>query len=361
MLRSLSIGSKPGLPALAISPDGSTLVGAWYQNVRVWDFNSGKVLFQGVSSNGTPQFSKDGSRLAVYGSADRSSIVIYDTSNWTPITKLAIPTQTLQLALSPDGKTLVTGGENNKGIIHFWDAATGKELGQATDNLAPAGMVFSSDGKILVVGGPFKGSKSSIPLKMLSLWDTSTRQVIAQLSSPSIPPQIMTIDPAGGHIAYADLGGDVSIWGQADDQIMQARQVLMTYLDDLYQKKYTDAAGLYYSDRVEPNSPDSQFLKKSHPKLDLNNLVGVLQTTCEDKRFPCGKFRDVVYQGNVFVNSISFYVEFSALDGSASVSPIPCSGIPSTCEPVTSFLFNLTKGADGTYKLASLPPAAEFP
>ncbi|MDR3574139.1 MAG: hypothetical protein P4L50_09765 [Anaerolineaceae bacterium] len=361
MLRSLTISTKTGLPALAVSPDGSTLVAAWYQNLRVWDFNTGSVLLQGESSNGIPQFSKDGSRLAVYGSADRSSIAIYDTNSWKLVTKFTIPTQTLQLALSPDGKTLVTGGENNKGTLHFWDAASGKELAQATDSLEPDAMVYSPDGKVLFVGGVFRGVKSSIPLEMVSIWDPQTQKVIGNLSAPSISPRIMTVDPTGQHLAYADLGGDVSIWGQADDQITAARQVLMTYLDDLYQKKYADAAALYYSDQVAPNSPDYQFLKKSHPKLDLTNLPGVLQTTCEDKRFMCGKFRDLVYQGNAFGNGISFYVEFSAPDRSAQISPIPCSGLPSTCQPTTSFLFNLMQDAGGNYKLASLPPAAEFP
>ncbi len=361
MLRSLNINMKTGLPALAISPDGSTLVGAWYQNLRVWDFNSGKVLLQGESSNGIPQFSKDGSRMAVYGSADRSSIAIYDTSSWKIAVKFAIPVQTLQLALSPDGKTLLTGGENNNSTIHFWDAASGKELAHIEDNLTPDAMVFSPDGKILVVGGVYKGDKASIPLKMMSVWDPSTQKMIGELSAPSISPQIMTMDATGEHIAYTDLGGDVSIWGQADDQILAARQVLMTYLDDLYQKKYSDAAGLYYSDRIDPNSPDNQFLKKSHPKLDLTNLPGVLQATCEDKRFPCGKLRDVVYQGNAFASGISFYVEFSAPDGSAMVSPIPCIKVTSSCAPTTSFLFNLGQDANGNFKLASLPPAAEFP
>ena len=360
MLRSLNINSKNGLPALAISPDGSTLVAAWYQNVRAWDFNSGKVLLQGKSSNGIPQFSKDGSRMAVYGSSDRSSIEIYDASSWTPITKFAIPSGTLQLALSPDGKTLVTGDGKNTGTIHFWDTASGKEIGQATESLEPDTMVYSPNGKILVVGGLFKG-KTSIPLKMMSVLDPSTQKVIAELSAPSVSPEIMTMDASGDHIAYAELGGFVSIWGQADDQITAARQVLMTYLDDLYQKKYSDAAALYYSDRIEPNSPDYQFLKKSHPSLDLNNLPGVLQTTCEDKRFPCGQFRDLVFQGNAFPNSISFYVEYAAPDGSALVSPIPCSGLPSACLPATSFLFNLMQDSNGNYKLVSLPPAAEFP
>jgi WD40 repeat protein len=361
LLRSLKLNTQYGAPQLAVSPDGSKLAAAWYQNVRVWDFDTGTVLMDGASADCMPQFSKDGSLMAVFGSEDRSSIAVYDTSDWKPVLKFAIPAQTLQLALSPDGKILATGGENSNQTIHFWDISTGKELGHIDDNLQPLAMVFSPDGSVLAVGGLLKSSKVSIPLKILSLYDPTTRQRISELRAPSVSPRLLAMAPDGRQFATIDMGGTVGIWGPASDQIASARQVLLTYLDDLNQAKYSDAAGLYYSDRVEANSPDYQFLKKSHPKLDLNNIQGVLQAVCEDKRFPCAKFRDIVYQGSFVGNGISFYIEYTAPDGSALVSPIPCSAIPSTCEPVTAFLFNLMPGSDGSYKVTSLPPAAEFP
>jgi WD40 repeat protein len=74
LLRSLAITSKVGAPALATNPDGSLLAAAWAENFRVWDFNSGQIVTQGVSSNGIPRFSKDGSLMAVYGASDRSSV-----------------------------------------------------------------------------------------------------------------------------------------------------------------------------------------------------------------------------------------------------------------------------------------------
>ena len=359
--RSLAIGSKTGAPALAINPDGTLLAAAWAENFRVWDFNSGKIIAQGVSSNGIPRFSKDGSLMAVYGASDRSSIVIYMTNNWQPAMQIKLPAQTLQFALSPDGKTLVTGGDNFSGVLHFWDVATGQELSHTEDNLIPSQIAFTPDGRVLVTGGnPWK-SKSSIPLKVMSIWDPVTRQKVSDVLAPAIPPLTLVISADGQQIAYAEQGGMVDVWGLADDQIAQAKQVLLTYLDDLNQGNYTAAAGLYYNDRIDPNSPDFQYLHKSHPQLDLNDVTTILQTLCEDKRFPCAKFRDVVFQGEMDGAGISFYVEFTAPDGSALVSPIPCNQAPSTCAPTTAFLFNLIKDSGGAYKLASLPPAAEFP
>jgi WD40 repeat protein len=361
LLRSLAINSKNGAPALAISPDGTLVAAAWYENFCVWDFSSGKILAQGVSSNGIPGFSKDGSLMAVYGAADRSSIVVYTTNSWQPVMKFSLPALTEQFALSPDGKTLVTGGDNDTGALHFWDVATGKEISHVSDNLVPSSIAFSPDGRVLITGGLFKGAKYSIPLKVMSVWDPATRQKVADLVAPEISPRTLVMSPDGTQIAYTDPTGTVYVWGLADDQVAMAKQVLLSYLDDLNQGKYNDAAGLYYNDRIDPNSPDFQFLKISHPQLDLNNIPAVLQATCEDKRFPCAKFRDIVFQGDMYGMGLSFYVEFAASDGSTLVSPIPCSKVPSICEPTRAFLFNLMKNDNGEYKLASLPPAAEFP
>jgi WD40 repeat protein len=361
MQRSMSIKSKNGAPTLAISPDGNLLAAAWDENFCVWDFNSGKVVAQGVSSNGIPAFNQDGRLMAVYGAADRSSIVVYTTADWQPAMKISLPAQTGQFALSPDGKILVTGGDNNSGILHFWDMSSGKELGHVEDNMVPYSIAFSPDGRLLVTGGSPINPKASIPLKVMSVWDPQARQKLTDVLAPEVSPRIMVMSQDGHQIAFADFGGSVYVWGLADDQVIMAKQVLLTYLDDLNQGKYSDAAALYYSNQVAPNSPDYQFLKKSHPQLDLSNIPGVLQVTCEDKRFPCGKFRDVVFQGDMNGLGISFYVEYAAPDGSALASPIPCTQIGSTCAPTTAFLFGLMKSDSGEYKLVSLPPAADFP
>ncbi len=181
VLRSMAIDTKTGAPALAISPDGSLLAAAWGNNFRVWDFNSEKIIAQGVSSNGIPRFSKDGSLMAVFGTADRSSIVIYQTAAWQPAAQIKLPAETQQFALAPDGKMLVTGGDNNTGVLHFWDVATGQELSQSKDDRIPTNIAFTPDGRLLITGGQPWNSKSSIPLKVISFWDPTTYQKISDV------------------------------------------------------------------------------------------------------------------------------------------------------------------------------------
>jgi WD40 repeat protein len=56
------------------------------------------------------------------------------------------------LSFSPDGKTVVTGG-NSKALV-WWDAVTGKETRRLTVNpMSVVSLQFSADGKVLAVGG----------------------------------------------------------------------------------------------------------------------------------------------------------------------------------------------------------------
>ncbi|VTR94762.1 sigma-70 family rna polymerase sigma factor : Uncultured bacterium genome assembly Metasoil_fosmids_resub OS=uncultured bacterium PE=4 SV=1: Sigma70_r2: Sigma70_r4_2: WD40: WD40 [Gemmata massiliana] len=54
------------------------------------------------------------------------------------------------VAISPDGKTIATGSEDEK--LHFWDAATGKLLRQVTDAGSICGLTYTPDGKKLLSG-----------------------------------------------------------------------------------------------------------------------------------------------------------------------------------------------------------------
>src|SRR5437764_271227 len=79
------------------------------------------------------------------------------------------------LALSPDGKTLASGGADNP--IRFWDVASGKE--RATVKKAAYwadSLAFSPDGKLLASGTA--GNK-------IKLWDVATRKSLTLLDKSS--------------------------------------------------------------------------------------------------------------------------------------------------------------------------------
>src|SRR5262249_11963247 len=79
---------------------------------------------------------------------------------------------------SPNGKLLVSAGENN--TLKLWDAATGKEVntlkGHLNGNLLK--VAFSHDGKLLASGCWMGGRGAPLELK---LWDVDKGQEIRDL------------------------------------------------------------------------------------------------------------------------------------------------------------------------------------
>ena len=72
------------------------------------------------------------------------------------------------LAFSPDGKTLVSNG---RGVIVFWDVATGKKTSVIdTFTQGPHALAFSPDGKTLASAGGAEGKVK------VNLWGRCHRQ-----------------------------------------------------------------------------------------------------------------------------------------------------------------------------------------
>jgi WD40 repeat protein len=87
------------------------------------------------------------------------------------LTLLGHKARVMNVAVSPDGKTLASGGDDV--TIRFWDVASGKQ--QNTIKVADeaewiGSLAFSSDGKMLVSGGSGSGANT------VKLWDVGTRK-----------------------------------------------------------------------------------------------------------------------------------------------------------------------------------------
>jgi WD40 repeat protein len=115
--------------------------------------------------------SPDGSLLATLGETGEpyfpweNVIRIWDVASCKERRQLAMPVTKISdwqlgfnnLAFAPDGKTLVTTGQDD--MLRFWDPHTGKELHQISlgnrtsmGNRAAAALAFAPDGKSLAVG-----------------------------------------------------------------------------------------------------------------------------------------------------------------------------------------------------------------
>jgi WD40 repeat protein/serine/threonine protein kinase len=160
-----TVPEQPGgmeFQAVAFSPDGGYLVtGNRDGAVQVWDARNG----QPVGTLGTHDrevrglvFSKGSSHLASAGGDGKVKVWAWGPTRLRHLQmpefecQARIPGAYLNVAFSPDGRCLVTGGEGS--TVKIWDGKTGRELetlrGHTGDVCAVA---FSSDGRWLATAG----------------------------------------------------------------------------------------------------------------------------------------------------------------------------------------------------------------
>src|SRR5262249_36977564 len=185
--------------SVAYSPDGKLLASGTYDG-RVWVWNMasrqlvGKPLVLGEERVHRVVFSPDGKVLA--GAAKR--VKLWNVANWQMIGKEIAPDQRdfdLGVAFSPDGNSLATAGRR----ICLWSVHDQNLIKEFTASSPRAHIAngehevaFSPDGKILVSGG-------GDPL--VRLWDIATGYRIEE----PVPSNV-------GASFFSFIGSDTLAW-----------------------------------------------------------------------------------------------------------------------------------------------------
>jgi RNA polymerase sigma factor (sigma-70 family) len=105
------------------------------------------------------------------------------------------------VCFTPDGQAVVSAG--NDGLIHVWDAATGKERLRIHDPSVPFsgglnqvnGIAVSADGNLLVAA-----RINQAP----GLWDTRTGKKLRELGDPFARSSRVRFSPGGKYVAFDD-------------------------------------------------------------------------------------------------------------------------------------------------------------
>jgi WD40 repeat protein len=150
----------PNPSALAVSPDGKTLVFGdsrlvpkqkWLAGLlSVWDIATGKERRR-AETPGTIAgiaLSPDGKTVA-YAQDGTSVVQVRDMESWKEKPRIEVPEGNARdLAFSPDGKTLAARVEDS---LQLWDVATGKPLAQRPGHITAVDrVVFTANGRQLV-------------------------------------------------------------------------------------------------------------------------------------------------------------------------------------------------------------------
>jgi WD40 repeat protein/DNA-binding CsgD family transcriptional regulator/transcriptional regulator with XRE-family HTH domain len=192
--------------ALALSPDEHTLAsGNEDGSVRLWDVESGALLWSGWHTKGTwcLAFSPDGSMLTS-GSED-GSVRLWEASLGTPLEDIPHPGAVFSLAWSPDGRLLANG--DVAGTIRLWERQqTGPARCVRTlsgHTTLVRGLAFSPDGSVLV---------SASWDSTVKLWELASGRCLETLVGHTERVQALAWSPDGGTLASGGWDHTIRLW-----------------------------------------------------------------------------------------------------------------------------------------------------
>jgi WD40 repeat protein/beta-lactamase regulating signal transducer with metallopeptidase domain len=209
-------GHNNAVECVAITADGSTIAtGSLEGNAKLWDAKSGQMLkeFSGFPGgvNGMT-FSPDGKTLAFAigsgGNKNLGQLKTFDVATGEERINGGAHEQPCRgLAYTPDGKTLITVGEER--ALAFWDVAkkavtaTVKPPNQPNVGQIILAIAYSPDGKYLAVAGESKG---------VMLYDIAKKEARAVWTGHDDVVSALAFSPDSKTLASASYDRTIKLW-----------------------------------------------------------------------------------------------------------------------------------------------------
>ncbi|MEV0401551.1 hypothetical protein [Actinoallomurus sp. NPDC050550] len=170
-------GHTGDVDGVAFSPDGKSLATASTDGTaRLWSLATHRQIGaalrkpDGRSAFHWITFNPDGRRLATAG--DDGLIRLWDTTSHQQVGVLGANDLPLwRVAFSPDGRLLSTAGDD--GVVRLWDPLTHQQIGDAMPGRSA--IALSPDGRTLASGGPGRDDPA------VRLWDVATQRPTGRL------------------------------------------------------------------------------------------------------------------------------------------------------------------------------------
>ncbi len=232
---------------LTVSPDGKILlVGAGGETIYAIDLEQQKIIYAttaAINDYSSIVFSPDGELFAI---AEDTTISLFSTATGEWLQTLdGHPKKVNDVAISPDGKTLVSVSIAVRDI-RIWNLETGKLIGKLTQDIGPTNCVeFTPDGKLFITGsiGEDRTIKfwdaNSLELVQTSpqqagyindlavsadgklvaavrnyvkVWDLLDTSVIQKIKGPNLEINALAVSPDGNYVATANKEGTVMVF-----------------------------------------------------------------------------------------------------------------------------------------------------
>ncbi len=193
--------------ALAFRPDGKRLaVGAADGSVFLWDTEDGTVAGLGRGHRILPMtggFSPDGKRLVTAGQDPDTALCVWDVAVGRPLASLSGHShQITAVSYNSDGSRFVSAATDT--TPRLWDAATGRLVAALRGHAGSVPVaVFGPDAKRLVTASHDR---------TLRLWDAASGEGVAVLRGHDEAVAAAAFSPDGRRLASASSDGTVRLW-----------------------------------------------------------------------------------------------------------------------------------------------------
>jgi WD40 repeat protein/transcriptional regulator with XRE-family HTH domain len=197
-----------GVERVAFSPDGRTmLTGGHNELLRLWDIASGQEIRQFTGPVGSTTnalaFLPDGHSILSVHLDDTARI--WDVATGEQRLVVELPTAAQYVAISPDGKSFLTGMFGG-GSAYMWDTQTGDLLLALSPGAAEGtvfGVAYSPDGRYVTTGCVDNA---------VYLWDAATGELVRRFVGHANPILNAVFSPDGKTVATAGIDNTVRLW-----------------------------------------------------------------------------------------------------------------------------------------------------